>query len=148
MEDIEYYPDTFKALQIFQDLGFDLYIVTNQSGVGRGYFSLESVYVIHRQLNNDLRAQKLESFKDFAICPHGPDDGCSCRKPSGQMILDLAKKHPINLKKSFMVGDKPIDAQCGKNAGVDGVVVRTKAIDGHPFFKTLLDFANHLKSKE
>lgn len=135
-----------KALHIFQQLGFDLFVVTNQSGVGRGYFSLESVYVIHRQLQNDLRQSTLEPFKDFAICPHSPDEKCECRKPSGQMIKDLIKKHHIDPKKSYMLGDKLIDAESGKNAGVTGILVRQDHKTDFPFYKTLLDFANHLKS--
>lgn len=145
VEDIEYFSDTAKALQIFQQLGYDLFIVTNQSGVGRGYFSLESVYVIHRQLQNDMRESKLAPFKDFAICPHSPQDNCECRKPSGKMILDLMKTHHITPEKSYMVGDKPIDAEAGKNAGIQGVIVRTKASGDFPFFKTLLEFAQSLE---
>src|SRR6476620_11750068 len=93
VEDMEYFPDTLKALHLFQQLGYELFIVTNQSGVGRGYFALESVHVIHRQLQNDLRENKLAPIKDFAICPHSPDDNCDCRKPSGKMITELIWKH-------------------------------------------------------
>jgi D-glycero-D-manno-heptose 1,7-bisphosphate phosphatase len=136
-----------KALQLLQSLGYELFIVTNQSGVGRGYFSLENVYVIHKQLQNDLRASKLHPFKDFAICPHSPDDACKCRKPSGQMIQELIEKHHISAKDSYMAGDKLIDAQCGENAGVQGILVRHEHKSDFPFFKTLLEFAHHLKSK-
>lgn len=138
-----------KALQIFEALGFELFVVTNQSGVGRGYFSLESVYVIHRQLQNDLRASKLEPFKDFAICPHSPDENCHCRKPSGQMIKDLLAKHHISAEHSYMLGDKLIDPESGKNAGVQGILVRNKPTEQteFPFFKTLLDFAHHLQKE-
>jgi len=147
VEDIEYFSDTFKAIQIFQNLGFELFIVTNQSGVGRGYFSLESVYVIHKQLQNDLRENKLQPFKDFAICPHSPDDECRCRKPHPQMLLELAEKYKIDLKKSYMIGDKLIDAECGKNAGTQGIIVRqTTTNTDFPFHKTLLDFAKTLQS--
>ena len=142
---MEYYSDTFKALRLFQQLGYDLFVITNQSGVGRGYFSLEAVYVIHKQLQNDLREQKLEPFKDFAICPHSPDDKCSCRKPSGQMIQDFMEKYHISKEDSFMVGDKVIDAEAGKNAGIQGVIVRTIASKDYPYFKTLLEFAQSLK---
>lgn len=145
MEDIEYFPDTMKALEIFQSLGFDLFIVTNQSGVGRGYFSLENVYVIHRQLQNDLREVKLSPFKDFAICPHAPQDDCDCRKPSGKMILDLIKKYDLNPEHCYMLGDKLIDAEAGKNAGIKGILVRHAHGNDFPFFKTLLEFANSLK---
>lgn len=126
-------------------MGFDLYLVTNQSGVGRGYFSLEAVYVIHKQLQNDLRSQKLSVFKDFAICPHSPDEGCECRKPSGKMILDLIKKHHVNPNQSYMVGDKLIDAEAGRDAGIQGVIVRQTHNTDFPFYKTLLDFAQSLK---
>lgn len=145
VEDIEYYPDTLKALQLFQNLGYELFIVTNQSGVGRGYFSLEAVYVIHKQLQNDMREQKLAPFKDFAICPHSPDDQCECRKPSGKMIQDLMEKYHISPEHSYMVGDKLIDAQAGMNAGILGIQVRHSNSADYPFFKTLLDFANSLK---
>jgi D-glycero-D-manno-heptose 1,7-bisphosphate phosphatase len=147
VEDIEWYADTFKALKIFESLGYELFVVTNQSGVGRGYFSLESVYVIHRQLQNDLREHKLSVFKDFAICPHAPSDHCHCRKPSGQMIKDLIEKHHIKIDQSFMIGDKLIDAESGKNAGIQGVVVRNQSAANttFPFFKDLLEFAHSLQ---
>lgn len=144
---MEYFPDTMKALQMLQNLGYELYVVTNQSGVGRGYFSLENVYVIHRQLQNDLRENKLTPFKDFAICPHSPEDNCDCRKPSGKMIKDIIEKHHLTPDQCFMVGDKVIDAEAGKNAGIHGVLVR-HAHPQHPefpFYKTLLEFAQSLK---
>ncbi len=134
-----------KALQLMQTLGYELFVVTNQSGVGRGYFSLESVYVIHRQLQNDLRENKLQPFKDFAICPHSPDENCQCRKPSGQMIQELIEKHHIDPKQSYMLGDKVIDADSGKNAGVTGILVRHQHKSDYPFYKTLLEFAQSLK---
>lgn len=144
---MEYFPDTLKALQILQQNNYELFVVTNQSGVGRGYFALESVYVIHRQLQNDLRENKLIPFKDFAICPHLPDDNCECRKPSGKMIQDLMEKYHISPDHAYMVGDKLIDAEAGKNAGIKGILVRHQQKDpkDFPFFKTLLDFARSLE---
>jgi UDP-N-acetylmuramoyl-tripeptide--D-alanyl-D-alanine ligase len=142
---MEYYPDTMKALQIMQKFGYELFVVTNQSGVGRGYFSLENVYVVHRQLQNDLREIKLNPFKDFGICPHSPDDKCECRKPSGKMIQDLMEKYHISPDHSYMVGDKLIDAEAGRNAGIQGIIVRHTQNNDFPYYKTLLDFANSLK---
>jgi D-glycero-D-manno-heptose 1,7-bisphosphate phosphatase len=145
VEDIEYYPDTLKAIRLLQQLGFELFVVTNQSGVGRGYFSLESVYVIHRQLQNDLREHKLAPFRDFAICPHSPDEQCECRKPSGKMILELIEKFHLDPAKCYMVGDKVIDAEAGRNAGIQGILVRHQHKGDVPYFKTLLEFAESLK---
>lgn len=142
---MEYFSDSMKALQLLQSLGYELFVVTNQSGVGRGYFSLENVYVIHRQLQNDLRENKLNPFKDFAICPHSPEDKCDCRKPSGKMIKDLIEKYNLSPDHCYMVGDKVIDAEAGKNAGIHGILVRHKHQSDFPFFKTLLEFAESLK---
>ncbi len=144
VEDMEYFPDTLKALSLLQSLGYELFVVTNQSGVGRGYFSLESVYVIHRQLQNDLREQKLSPFKDFGICPHSPDDKCECRKPSGKMIRDLMAKHSISPDDSWMIGDKVIDAESGKDAGIKSAIIRHESKE-FPNFKSLFDFAQSLK---
>lgn len=144
VEELEYFPDTFKALQLLQQLGFELFIVTNQSGIGRGYFSLEAVYVIHKQLQNDLREQKLAPYKDIVICPHAPADQCQCRKPSGRMILDLIEKYSLDPEHCYMVGDKPIDAEAGKRAGIKGIMVRHGSKE-YPHFKTLLEFAESLK---
>jgi histidinol-phosphate phosphatase family protein len=144
---MEYFPDTLKALQLLQQLGFELFVVTNQSGVGRGYFGLENVYVIHRQLQNDLRESKLEPFKDLAICPHSPEDSCLCRKPSGKMIKELMEKYHISPEHSYMVGDKLIDAQAGTDAGIKGVLVRHAESKEYPSFKNLLDFAKSLEKK-
>lgn len=115
--------------------------------MGRGYFSLESVHLIHKQLQNDLREVKLSPFKDFAICPHSPSEKCDCRKPHPKMILELAEKHSINTSKSYMIGDKSIDAECGVKAGMTGIIVRQESEKkDYPFFKTLLDFAKFLEN--
>ncbi len=145
IEDIAYFPDSFKALELLQQLGYELFIVTNQSGVGRGYFSLENVYQIHKQLQNDLRAQNLKPYKDFAICPHSPDENCDCRKPSGKMIKELIEKYQLKAEGCYMVGDKDIDAEAGKNAGIHGVIIRTSKVEGYLHFKNLLHFAESLK---
>lgn len=142
---MEYFSDTLVALNLLQQLGFDLFVVTNQSGIGRGYFGIDAVHSIHNQLQKDLEDNKLLPFKDFAICPHSPDDNCLCRKPSGKMILDLMKQYAITPEDSYMVGDKLIDAECGKNAGINGILVRHSQTAEFPYFKTLIDFAQSLK---
>jgi D-glycero-D-manno-heptose 1,7-bisphosphate phosphatase len=144
---MEYYPDTFKALQAMQNLGYELFVVTNQSGVGRGYFALENVYVIHKQLQNDMRENKLAPFKDFAICPHSPEDKCDCRKPSGKMITDLITKYNLSPDHCYMVGDKLIDAESGKNAGIHGILVRDIKSPDFPSYKNLIEFVQTLTKK-
>ena len=146
-EDIEYYPDTLNALKLMLKKGYKLYIITNQSGVGRGYFNLETVNEIHQTIDQDLINQGLSAFSGWAICPHAPQDNCDCRKPSPKLIFDFINKDKIDPKKSWMVGDKLIDAECGFNASIQGAIVREpKLADNkvHPFFKTLLEFAESL----
>jgi histidinol-phosphate phosphatase family protein len=146
LRDIEYYDDTHPALNLMRQKGYQLFVITNQSGVGRGYFDLSTVHAIHRAIDEDLSQNGLPPFDGWSTCPHTPEDQCSCRKPKPQMILEQLKKHELNPQQCWMVGDKFIDAQCGKNAGINGAIVRdTSAQDpDFPFFKTLLAFAESL----
>jgi len=144
-EDLEYYSDTFDALKIIQNLGYECFVITNQSGVGRGMFPLASVYTIHDLMQKDMQKHGLKPFKAIKICPQHPDDTPSFRKPSPEMIFELKAEFPqLKLEQSFMIGDKIIDAQCGENAGCTGVLLDTILTTKYPTFKTLTDFANYL----
>ncbi len=92
-----------------------------------------------------MRAQSLAPYKDFAICPHSPDENCDCRKPSGKMIKELIEKYHLKADECYMVGDKAIDAEAGQNAGIHGIIVRTTKVEGFHHFKNLLQFAESLK---
>ncbi len=145
--DIEYYPDTLSALKLMIQKGYKLYIITNQSGVGRGYFSLDTVHEIHRAIDLDLLSHGLPVFSGWGICPHAPDQNCDCRKPAPKLILDFMQKDKIEARGSWMVGDKVIDAECGLKAAIQGALVRETSLSqnkDYPFFKTLLEFAQSL----
>ncbi|HEX4707149.1 MAG TPA: HAD family hydrolase [Candidatus Udaeobacter sp.] len=115
-------PRIAEALKRLKSQGFKLIIITNQSGIGRGFFSLEQYRAVEaeilRQLGNDL-------VDATYFCPHLPDNGCDCRKPAAGMILQAAREHRVDLRRSFLIGDKESDAQCGRNAGVRTIRVRT-----------------------
>lgn len=115
-------PGIVEALKRLKSQGFKLIIITNQSGIGRGFFSLEQYRSVEaeilRQLGNDL-------VDATYFCPHLPDNGCDCRKPAAGMILQAAREHRVDLRRSFLIGDKESDAQCGRNAGVRTIRVRT-----------------------
>lgn len=145
--DIEYYPDTFKALRMIQELGYDIFIITNQSGVGRGYFEMKDVEIVHRRLQDDIKSQNLKNYQEIKTCPHHPEQNCDCRKPSPRLITEMIEKYKISKNDSYMLGDKLSDAQAGKNAGIQGVIVRSSPKEGYPFYKSLIDFAHDLKSK-
>lgn len=105
------------ALRILRDLGFALVVVTNQSGIGRGYYT-EADY---RRVTDRMRALlAVEGVALAAIlhCPHAPDDGCSCRKPQPGMIVQAAAALDIDLARSVLFGDKASDLEAGRRAGV------------------------------
>jgi D-glycero-D-manno-heptose 1,7-bisphosphate phosphatase len=146
-EDVEYFQDTFDALKIIQRLGYECFIVTNQSGVGRGIFSIDCVYSVHELMQKDMKKHGLKPFRAIKICPQHPDDSPSFRKPSPEMIFELKSEYPqLQLDQSFMIGDKIIDAQCGENAGCTGVMLDTIFTTKYPTYKNLTEFAQYLLS--
>lgn len=142
VEDIEYFMDTFQALRVMAQKGYRLYMITNQSGVGRGYFSMEAVSAIHEAVNQDLLAHKLPIFAGIGVCPHAPDQNCTCRKPLPELILKFIERDKLDPAQCWMIGDKGIDAECGDAAGIKGAVVRNRANAGsHRFYLSLFEFA-------
>lgn len=117
-------PKVWEGLKVLKDRGFKLIVVTNQSGVARGYFPKELVHQANELIQKRL-SKKGVILDDFFVCFHLPDSGCSCRKPKPGLIFDAAKKHDIDLSRSYMVGDKLIDIETGKNAGLKTILVLT-----------------------
>ncbi len=114
------------ALKRLQDAGFFLVIVTNQSGIRRGLIQPHELPLVHARLDELLVASGTRPIDHYEICIHRPEENCDCRKPQPALILWAAKSQDIDLKKSFMVGDKMSDLKAGKAAGVHGVgLVRT-----------------------
>ena len=113
------------ALRRLQEAGFALFLVTNQSGVGRGYFTLEDVEQVHRYLLGEL-ARAGVHFGKIYIAPEAPDQPSRGRKPSPQFLFEAREEFGLDLAESFMIGDKRIDLECGWNAGVKrSILVRT-----------------------
>ncbi|MCE2698334.1 MAG: HAD family hydrolase [Nostocales cyanobacterium LE14-WE4] len=123
-EQVEIPEGAGQALREWQDAGYLLIIVTNQSGVGRGYFSLDDVAAVHDQVFIEYQ-QFGVSFHDVLICPHHPDEGCKCRKPSPYLLLEAAKKYNVNLSQSYFIGDAPSDLDCAIQAGCHPVLLLT-----------------------
>jgi len=156
-EDFEVLPGVEEALKMIAAAGFRLFIASNQSGIARGFFSLEDVL----ELNAKIQGYFLEkgvNIEDVAICPHHPEGtvvsytrDCDCRKPKPGMLLDLAQRHHLDLARSYMVGDHPRDARAGVAAGATGVLIHensTRAIDEKSHlqeFPSLLEFARNLR---
>jgi len=117
-EDFKLFQD-IDGLNKLKNKGFHLIGITNQSGVGRGL--VEESFV--RDVNKLFIDKYL--FDDFFYCPHHPDDHCSCRKPETAMLFKAKTKHLINLRESYVVGDKDADILLAKAVGAKGILVRT-----------------------
>lgn len=129
MRDVEYCGDPEKveifegvetALRKLKEAGFKLIVITNQSGIGRGYFTERDYRAVEAEV-----ARQLDMIDATYFCPDVPDAGCRCRKPQPGLIFDARRDHQIDLRRSFFVGDKQLDAECGRNAGLRTVLVRT-----------------------
>ncbi|MCX6125042.1 MAG: HAD-IIIA family hydrolase, partial [Proteobacteria bacterium] len=121
-----------------QKAGFELIVVTNQSGVARGLYSLEKVMNFNRHLSNAITAEAPEvRILDFMVCPHHPNGSvvefakeCECRKPGIKLLLDAAARYSFNLAKCWLIGDKISDVDCAINAGIPGIQVISQVTAG------------------
>lgn len=117
-------PHTADAIRRLNDAGLPVFVVTNQSGVGRGYFPESLVQATHDLLTQLLAAEGAR-LDGIYYCPHGSADGCECRKPKIGMLQQAAKDHSIDLRKSFVVGDRYGDVELAQRAGSCSILVRT-----------------------
>lgn len=125
VEEVIFTPGCGAALRRLTNAGFQLFVVTNQSGVGRGYFTMADVERVHAHLLREFAAQGILITKIY-VAPEAPDQPSRGRKPSPQFLFDAREEFGLDLAKSFLVGDKWIDLECGWNAGVQrSILVRT-----------------------
>src|SRR5882757_9955424 len=124
-EDVAIFPGAGAALKRLSDAGLPLFIVSNQSGVGRGYFTLAEVERVNQHLGRELAREGVR-FEKIYVAPEAPDQPSRGRKPSPQFLFDARDEFGLDLAECFMVGDKLIDLECGWNAGVKrSILVRT-----------------------
>lgn len=121
---IELFPDSINALKYLKDNNFKVIIITNQAGISEARINNEDFNRIHAKVLEMLSPSGVEILKTF-MCPHGPNDGCVCRKPKPKMLLDAAKEFNLNLAQTYMVGDNISDIEAGINAGTKTILVET-----------------------
>lgn len=119
---VRLYAPVKPALQKLARAGFQFFIVSNQSGIGRGYFTEKKVNAVHARLRQLLKPVVI---KDIVFCPHAPEQKCACRKPGTLLGKQLIKKYHIDVAHSFMVGDKKADIQFGQGLRLRSVLVTT-----------------------
>ena len=124
VEDFRFIPKAVNALKLLSQKGFKLIIITNQSGIGRGYYTKEDFLKFNNYLINELSKNKIRIERTY-YCPHHPDESCNCRKPGTRHIEEAKKEFNIDLKRSYVIGDHPGDIGMGKKAGCKTAYVLT-----------------------
>lgn len=119
---VELLPGAADGLRQLARAGLKLFLVTNQSGIGRGYFTGEAYHACHAALERQLRGQEIP-LADSVFCPHTPEEDCDCRKPNPGMWRTLAARHGLDAATSVMVGDKAEDIAFGRRAGFAATVL-------------------------
>ena len=116
-KDFKFIDGVFEACNYFQKKGYLIIIVTNQSGIGRGYYNEEDFHILNNWMNKQFSNNGID-ITDIFYCPHVPDDDCNCRKPKPGLIQDALQKHSIDIARSWMIGDKESDITAGNLAGI------------------------------
>lgn len=119
---VEFLPKAIDGLKMFRDMGFQLIVVTNQSGIARGLVTEENLKKIHQRINTDLARHNL-TITAFYHCPEAADSDHPDRKPNPGMLEAAIRDHNVDRTRSWMAGDKDIDVQAGKNAGVRTILI-------------------------
>ena len=127
-EKVVLYSDTGDALSLLKKYGFLLIVISNQSGISRGLMTSKDVDAVNDKINYLLSEFKVK-IDAFYYCPAHPDfstvEECDCRKPSPKLLFEAAKEFNVDLQKSYFIGDTLADVQCGKNAEIKTILVRT-----------------------
>jgi histidinol-phosphate phosphatase family protein len=123
-EQVKLYVYCAQSINKLRKAGFKIIVVTNQSGIARGIFSLDDLKKIHKKFISLLKNQGAK-IDGLYFCPHTDEDNCECRKPKLGMVLAAAKEHNLDLKKSYFIGDSVRDYIVGENMGGKGILIRT-----------------------
>lgn len=123
-EQVELLPNAAAGLKKMQKMDFGLIVITNQSGVGRDYFSAEIVDEVHKHIEAEFQKQGVH-FENFLYCPHTPEDDCECRKPKTKLVDDAARILNFDPSECIVIGDKPCDIDLAQNLKATSILVRT-----------------------
>jgi len=122
IDDFEFIDGIFDACLHFQSLGYTIIIITNQSGIERGYYNESDYQILNQWMLGNFNERDIKIL-DIFHCPHGPKSMCGCRKPKPGMLKKAQEKHHIDMKKSWMIGDKETDIQAANAAGIYNTIL-------------------------
>lgn len=126
IDDFEFMADVFPVLRSLSARGYLLVVITNQSGIGRGYYTEEDFRKLTDWMLQRLSAEGIELAAVYS-CPHSPEEECDCRKPAPGMFLQAERELGLDMSASWMVGDKESDMQAAEAAGIPNRVLLGKA---------------------
>lgn len=130
-EDFEFEKNVIDGLKELKKMGYEFIVVTNQSGIARGYYSEDDLKTLNNEMVKELKKHDIDILECY-YCPHHPEKGlnqyrknCDCRKPNPGMLLEGIKKYNVDIENSFMIGDKKSDLEAGKKAGLKSILILT-----------------------
>lgn len=146
--DFFWMPGSIQAVEYLNQLGYLVFVVTNQAGVARGYYTIHDVISLHNWMN--LQLERIGAHIDkFYFCPHHPTAGsgvltrhCSCRKPKPGMILKAIAEWDIDKKTSFLIGDRETDLEAARRAGIRGHLIREQ--DLYSLVRDIVESCNQI----
>ena len=122
ISDFEFIEGVFDACLYFQQLDYKIIIISNQSGIARGYYTKSDYQKITEWMLNKFNIKGI-SILDILYCPHGPESSCNCRKPKPGMLIEAKDKYNIGMKDSWMIGDKETDIEAANLAGINNTIL-------------------------
>jgi len=121
-ENFQMYPGVGEGIKTLKDHGFQIIVITNQSGIARGYFNKETLDKIHERMKKELSEHET-SVDAIYYCPHHPDEKCNCRKPNTGLFDQAVKDYNIDVTESFIIGDRMLDVEAGHKVGLKTLLV-------------------------
>ena len=122
IDDFEFIDGVFESCQYLISLDYQIIVITNQSGISRGYYTEKDFQTITEWMLAQFKKNDI-NILDVFHCPHSPDSHCNCRKPKPGMLLNARYKHNINMQNSWIIGDKEADIMAGINSGINNTIL-------------------------